>query len=193
MIKNLLFLSTIPLLSLGTPQLIADPASTTTTTPVPMPVPPPVNSAPLLPAPPLSPGIQPKRDPGLIQRLTPRVEIWRPGSNYPQIPTRRSDKGNSDPSFVTGPELVTIRLRFNPQSAGEQVTIAAGRGLVIDPPQQVLTLSAQGDCAFLAHLEPDAPRGHLIIYCKNVRTVVPLVRAPLSVVEKSQTLSGGHL
>ena len=190
--KSLRILPAFAAICLSAGHVLADPPSAATSNPVPKPVPSPVTPSPSLPTPPLSPAIQPRTNPGLIQRLTPRVEIWRPGSNYPQIPTRRSDKGNSDQSFVTGPELVTIRLRFNPQSAGEQVTIAAGRGVVIDPPQQVLTLSSQGDCAFLAHLEPDAPRGHLIIYCKNVRTVVPLVRAPLSVVEKSQALSGGH-
>ena len=153
------------------------------TTPVPQAVPPPVAPLPPLPAPPLRPAIQPRRDQALINKLTPRVEIWRPNSNHPQVPHRRSDRGNSDSAFVAGNAPVTIRLRFNPQAAGEQVTVLAARGILLNPPQQILTISAQGDCTFQAQLLESASSGHLITYCKNVRTVVPLARAPLSVVE----------
>jgi hypothetical protein len=156
------------------------------TTPVPQAVPPPIAPLPPLPAPPLRPTIQPGRDQALINKLTPRVEIWRPNSNHPQIPARRSDRGNLDKAFVTGTEPVTIRLRFNPQAAGEQVTVIAARGVVLNPPEQVLTISAQGDCTFQAQLTEGGAQGHLIAYCKNVRTVVPLVRAPLKVVEAAE-------
>ena len=149
----------------------------------PLPVPPPVAPLPALPAPPLRPTIQPRRDQALINKLTPRVEIWRPNSNHPQIPARRSNRGNSDPAFITGANPVTIRLRFNPQAAGEHVTVIAARGILLNPPQQVLTISGQGDCTFQAQLTEGVSRGHLITFCKNVRTVVPLVRAPLKVVE----------
>ena len=84
---------------------------------------------------------------------------------------------------MTGADPVTIRLRFNPQAAGEQVTVIAARGILINPPQQVVTISAQGDCTFQAQLTEGVSTGHLITYCKNVRTVVPLARAPLRVVE----------
>jgi hypothetical protein len=166
----------------------ANPAGTR----APAPVPPPVSAAPALPAPPPRPEVQPRRDVALIQRLTPRVEVWRPNSNRPQNPTRRSDNGRSDPAFVTGAELVTIQLRFNPQSAGEKVRVIAARGIVLNPPQQVLTISAQGDCAFPAQLEERATSGHLIIYCRNVRTVVPLVRARAAVVQAQEAQAGGR-
>jgi hypothetical protein len=87
---------------------------------------------------------------------------------------------------VIGTDPVTIRLRFNPQAAGEQVTVIAARGILLNPPQQVLTISAQGDCTFQAQLTEEVSSGHLITYCKNVRTVVPLVRAPLKVVEAGE-------
>jgi hypothetical protein len=93
---------------------------------------------------------------------------------------------------VSGTNPVTIRLRFNPQAAGEQVTVIAARGILLNPPQQVLTISAQGDCTFQAQLTEGASRGHLIAYCKNVRTVVPLVRAPLKVVEAWEAGNGGQ-
>jgi len=161
-------------------------------TPSALPVPPPVAPSPALPAPPLRPTIQPRRDQALINKLTPRVEIWRLNSNHPQIPARRSDRGNSDPAFVTGTEPVMIRLQFNPQAAGEKVTVIAARGILINPPQQVLTISAQGDCAFPAQLDERAMSGHLIIYCRNVRTVVPLVRARAAVVQAHEAQAEGR-
>jgi len=123
--------------------------------------------------------------------LTPRVEVWRPNSNHPQNPIRRSNNGRSDPAFVTG-EAVTIRLQFNPQSAGEKVTVIAARGIVLNPPQQVLTISAQGDCVFEAQLTQGAQSGYLITYCRNVRTVVPLVRARAAVVQAQEAQAGGR-
>lgn len=95
-------------------------------------------------------------------------------------------------ALVTGTEPVTIVLRFNPQSAGEQVTVIAASGILLNPPQQVLTISARGECAFQAQLAEGTPRGHLITYCKNVRTVVPLQRAPLSAVQAWETQPGGR-
>jgi hypothetical protein len=188
MIKKLLLLATVAL-AIGVPKLQGQ---TVAATPVPMTVPPPVASLPALPAPPLRPAIQPRRDQALINKLTPRVEIWRPNSNHPQVLARRSDHGKSDPAFVNGTNPVTIRLRFNPQAAGEQVTVIAARGILLNPPQQVLTISAQGDCTFQAQLTEGVSRGHLITYCKNVRTVVPLQRAPLKVVEAWEAGNGGQ-
>ena len=160
--------------------------------PAPVVVPPPLAAVPPLPAPPLRPVITPRRDPALIQRLTPRVEVWRSTGDRPQIPVRRNERGNMDPALVMGTEPVTIRLQFDARSAGEHVTVIATRGILPDPPHQVLTISAQGDCAFAAQLSAGAPRGHLITYCKNVRTVVPLQRAPLAAVQAWETQSGGR-
>jgi len=96
-----------------------------------------------------------------------------------------------DPALVTGTAAVTIRFQFDPRSAGEQVTVIAARSILLNPPQQVLTISRSGDCGFSAQLMPGASRGHLITYCKNVRTVVSLQRAPLSAVEALEGQSGG--
>jgi hypothetical protein len=155
-------------------------------------VPLPGTALPVLPAPRLLPTITPRRDPALIQRLTPRVEVWRSNGDRPQIPVRRNERGNIDPALVTGTEPVTIRLRFDPRSAGEQVTVIAARGVLLDSPQTVLTISPRGDCTFAAQLSAGAPRGQLITYCKNVRTMVPLQRAPLSAVQAWETQSGGR-
>jgi hypothetical protein len=83
-----------------------------------------------------------------------------------------------------------VRLRFDPRSAGEKVTVIAARGIVLQPPQQILTVSPQGDCVFQAHLAERAPSGHLITYCRNVRTVVPLVRARSAVVQAYEAQTG---
>jgi len=85
-----------------------------------------------------------------------------------------------------------IRLQFNPQSTGEKVTVIAARGILLNPPQQVLTVSAHGDCVFEAQLTQRALSGHLITYCRNVRTIVPLHRARLAVVQAQEAQSRGR-
>jgi hypothetical protein len=163
-------------------------------TPVPMQVPPPVTSLPPLPVPPLRPILQPlaHRDIAEIRRLTPRVEIWRPNSTRPQIPARRSDRGNMETAFATGTEPITIRLQFDPRSAGEKVTVVAAQGISLDPPAQILTVSTRGDCTFSAQLAEGASRGHILIRCKMVRTVVPMTRASLTTVQAEETRTGGR-
>lgn len=190
MIKTLRLICAALVFGVGVANLPAQSASVNSTAPMAVPPPGPVSSP--LPAPPVRPEVQPRSDRALIQRLTPRVEIWRPNSNRPQIPARRSDRGQSDAAFVNGTELVLIRLQFNPQSVGEKVTVIAARGILLDPPQQVLTISAQGDCVFQARLLEKAQRGHLITYCKNVRTVVPLTRAPLAAIQALEARGGGR-
>jgi hypothetical protein len=93
---------------------------------------------------------------------------------------------------VTGTEPVMIRLQYSRQSAGEKVTVIAARGIVLNPPEQVLTVSAQGDCVFEARLTERAQAGHLITYCRNVRTVVPLQRARSAVVQAQEAQSRGR-
>ena len=85
-----------------------------------------------------------------------------------------------------------VRLQFNPQAAGEKVTVIAARGILMNPPEQVLTVSAQGDCVFEAQLTERALNGHLITYCRNVRTVVALQRARLAAVQAQEAQSRGR-
>lgn len=160
-------------------------------TPVPVVVPPPVDSRPPLPRPPIQALARPLARPDVaeIQRLTPRVEIWRPAGQRPQVPSRHSAV-NLDAAFVTGSEPVTLRLQFNPTAAGERVAVMAARGIILDPPEQVLTVSARGDCSIAAQLQPTAGSGHLIVRCRMIRTVVQIARAPLAIVQAEEERTG---
>jgi len=163
------------------------------TDPVPITVPTPAAPAPILPPPPLSPVGQPLSRPDVaeIQRLTPRVAIWRPNAQRGQVPAR-SRREHLEQALVTGTEPVTVRLQFLPQAVGERVTVIAGGGLSLDPPEQVLTISTRGECLVTVQLFEGAPRGHLLVYCKMIKTVVPLTRAPRAAVEAEEARTGGR-
>lgn len=160
--------------------------------PSPMPVPPPVTPLPPLPRPPEPPAARPLSRPDVaeIQRLTPRVEIWRANGQRPQVPMRRRER--MEQALVTGTEPATIRLQFNPRAAGERITVIGARGLLLDPPEQVLTVPASGECLVTAQLVQGAPRGHLLVYCKMIKTVVPLSRAPIARVQAEEARTGGR-
>ena len=79
----------------------------------------------------------------------------------------------TDPAFVTGTNPMTLRLQFNPTAAGERVVVTAANGFSLNPPEQVLTVSFRGDCQISGQLAEGASRGHILIRCKMVKTVVP--------------------
>lgn len=157
----------------------------------PFPVPPP-NPAPTLPPPPGQTIVRPSQrlDVAEVQRLTPRVEIWRPNGQRPQVPARRGRV--MDTGFVTGTELVTLRLQFDPRAAGERVRVFGGNSLSLNPPEQVLIVSPRGECLVTGQLSPGMSRGHVIFYCGMIKTVVPLTRAPLAKIEAEETRTGGR-
>src|SRR4051812_10215573 len=99
-------------------------------------VPPPLNPLPPLPLPPVQAIVQPLGRPDVpeIERLTPRVEIWRAPGQRPQIPGGRGKK-KTDSALRTGTEPVTVRLRFDPRVAGQRVVVIAGNGFSFSPPQ----------------------------------------------------------
>jgi hypothetical protein len=162
-----------------------------TSTPAPIPVPPPPNPLPVLAAPPLRPLVQPlaRPDVGEIQRLTPRIEIWRPNALRPQTAARRDWR--TDRVFVTGSEPVTVRIRFDPGVAGERVLVIAANSFSINPPEQTLTVSPRGDCAVTGQLAEGASRGQITIRCKMVTTVVPIAWASAARVQAQEERTGG--
>lgn len=97
-----------------------------------------------------------------------------------------------DTGFVTGTELVTLRLQFDPRAAGERIRVFGGNSLSLNPPEQVLTVSSRGECLVTGQLSPGMPRGHVIFYCGMIKTVVPLTRAPLAKIEAEETRTGGR-
>jgi len=154
-------------------------------------VPPPQPEAPIVPPPPpvtepLLPGLP---DPGDAEAAKAEVEVWRPESESPQIPARTFNQ--LAPAYVTGNALVTLRVQFDPAAAGKIVNARPGRGITIGDNGGARIISPTGECIIAAQLAPGCPRSHIVFYCNGVRTALPVVRAPLAVVEEKEEESGG--
>ncbi len=151
---------------------------------------PPPPEMPPLPAPPLRPIVLPLAQPDFaeMRRLTPRIEIWRANALTPQVPMRRGTR--TDRAFVTGTEPVTVRIQFDRRAAGAPVAVMVSDSFSINPPEQVLAVSARGDCIINGQLAEGASRGHITIRCGMITTIVPLVRASLARVQAVEATTG---
>lgn len=130
-------------------------------------------------------------DPSEGELAKPEVEIWREASEMPQIPPRISNRLAQ--TYVTGTEPVWLRVQFDPQAAGKTVFVKPARGVTLDPPLATLTVSSTGECLVMANLAEGVARSHVIFYCESVKTVLPLVRAPLAtVIAAEEETGGGH-
>ena len=96
-----------------------------------------------------------------------------------------------DGAFVTGTESVIVKLQFDPGAAGERVAVIAGRGVELDAPDGTISISPRGECIVWARLAEGQTRGHILFYCKAIKTIVPLSRAPLAHVQAEETRTGG--
>jgi hypothetical protein len=127
-------------------------------------------------------------DPAEMERAKPEVEIWRPQSESPQVPERRSN--NLDWAYVTGTEPATLRVQFDPLLAGKSVYVRPGFGITLNPSAPVLTVSATGECLIAAQIAEGIDRSHIIFYCEGVKTVLPVMRAPVATVVEAETEGG---
>jgi hypothetical protein len=126
-----------------------------------------------------------------IELAKPEVEVWRLQSELPQIPERRANK--LDQAYVTGTEPVWLRAQFDAAAAGKGVHVRPGRGVTLNPPGAVLTVSSTGECLVLAQLAPGIARSHIIFHCQGMKTVLPVVRASLpTVIAAEEETGGGH-
>lgn len=154
-------------------------------------VPPPEPETPLAPPPPpvvenpLPGGL----DPAELELAKPDVEIWRDESEYPQIPARRSSRLAI--SYVTGTAPVSLLVQFDPAMAGKSVYVKPGPGITLNPPALFQTISGSGECLVLAQVAEGVNRSHVIFYCEGVKTVLPIMRAPLATVEANEAQTGG--
>jgi len=128
-------------------------------------------------------------DPDKVEMAKPEVEIWREGSEWPQIPARTSNR--LDKAYVTGTEPVWLRAQFNPAAAGKRVLVRPGQGITVDVTGAALTISSSGECLVQVQLAEGVNRSHLIFYCEGIRTVLPVVRAPLATVIGAEVETGG--
>jgi hypothetical protein len=130
-------------------------------------------------------------DPAELDLAKPDVEIWREASDYPQIPARTSNRLAQ--TYVTGTEPVWLRVQFNPQAAGKSVYVKPGRGITLEPPAAIQTISSSGECLFLARIAEGISRSHIVFYCDSVKTVLPVMKAPLATVIGAEEATGGGL
>jgi len=153
-------------------------------------VPPPQTEVPITPPPP--PAVEAPLpngpDPAEMELAKPDIEVWRPEGQTPQVPGRRANV--LEHAFVTGTQPVALRVQFDPLAAGKKVWIRPGRGIALNPPNAILTVSPSGDCVVEAQLAEGFSRSHVIVYCEGIKTVLPVDRAPLATVEAAETGGG---
>src|ERR1700731_775353 len=89
-----------------------------------------------------------------IDRLIPKIEVWRTASNLPQKPKGRFQKARRlTQVYLVGADPVTVRLQFHPLSRGKAVLVRAARGIILDPPDELLSVPADGKCLVSLRLD----------------------------------------
>lgn len=118
-----------------------------------------------------------------IDRVIPRVEVWRPGSNLPQTPKASLRKAKRLlQAAVSGDEPVTVRLRFHPLSRGKAVVVRAARGIALTPSDEVLTVPVDGQLILSIALDPRMSESHVSFTCEGLTTTLALGRTASSIV-----------
>lgn len=128
-------------------------------------------------------------DPAEMELVQPEVEVWRNNSSSPQIPPRQSTQ--LAPAYITGTEPVWLRVQFDPLAAGKQVFVKPSRGITLNLPVAMVTVSECGECLILAQLDEHVFESHIIFYCEGAKTVLPVLRGSLRKVEEKEAESGG--
>lgn len=118
-----------------------------------------------------------------IDRVIPRVEVWRPGSNLPQTPNGRLKKARRLlQACVSGNEPVTVRLRYHPLSNGKAVVVRAARGIALAPADDVLRVPANGQLILSIGLDSTMNESHVSFSCEGLTTTLVLSRTGSSIV-----------
>jgi hypothetical protein len=95
------------------------------------------------------------------------------------------------PSYLTGTDSVWVRVQFTKADAGKWVFVKPGPGITLDPPDPKVTVPESGECLFAAQIAEGVERSHVIFYCQGVKTVMPVVRAPVEAVRNMEALTEG--
>jgi hypothetical protein len=123
-------------------------------------------------------------NPAEVEIARPDVEVWRPDGDEPQTPPRYFNRLAH--AFVTGTEPAVLRVQFSPLAAGKQVYVKPERGVTLNPPVVVMTVSSSGECIVSAQLAEGVMQAHIVFYCEGIKTVLPVVRAPLPMVQEME-------
>jgi hypothetical protein len=79
-----------------------------------------------------------------------------------------------------------VRLQFDPLARGKTVVVRPGKGVILDPPTEVLQVQPTGECVVAMRLEPNASRGHVTFHCNGLMTTLPLGRRSLASVQANE-------
>ena len=166
------------------------------------PNPEPVRSAPIWAQPPLNPArelpplARPRRiqfvgrakaDLGYMERATPRITVWRSGSNAPQIATRSSKRRFQ--AKVAGSEPVTILLRFHPLVAGKLLSVKTTDGVFLQPNSRQVQIGGTGEGVLVVTIEAAKEEGVIGLELDGIETVLHLNRAPERFVAQREAAS----
>jgi hypothetical protein len=139
--------------------------------------------------PPDAPFVSGGPDLARLERATPRVQIWRSGSDTPQRPDRQS-RGRHQ-AFVAGTAPVTIVLRFHPLVARRPVAILPSKGVTTNP-QGFVPVGGSGEIAIVVALEQTQSQGQIVFRLDSVNTIVRVTRAPAQAVAAAEQASIGR-
>lgn len=161
-------------------------------TPPPYAVAPPTSSAPpppLVPAAPL--GWRSNRpSPEEIKRVTPEIEIWRPGATLPQraaaLAKSNASRRQLEQALIHGSQPVLIRLNFDPSARGKTVLVRAGAGVFLHPPEGTLKIRPTGECAVTVTLDAVVPESNITFYSEGIITKLPIARTSSRVIEAKE-------
>lgn len=153
--------------------------------------PPPLTEVPVDPPPPpmVETPVAGMPDPSEMELAKPEVEIWRESSEWPQVPARTSNRLAK--TYVTGTEPVWLRVQFDTRAAGKTVYVKPGPGIAISPSEGFMAVPSNGECVVQAQFMEGLTQGHVVFYCEGVKTVLPVMRAPLAKVEENELETGG--
>src|ERR1044071_3471312 len=118
---------------------------------------------------------------------SPQFEVWRPQSEWPQIPQRQFSRLN--PVYVAGNDPVLLYLDFDPLLVGKHVYVRVGTGVALEASDPVLTVLSTGQCGVWVRMLEGFDRGHFIFYCEGVKTILPILRRSLADVIENEDLT----
>lgn len=149
----------------------------------PFPVPPPQPVAPVPPQPRPSPAQFLPGPPDITQfaHAFPRLEVWRSGSDTPQLRERDANGRTETVLIADADDPVTLLVRFEPVLVGRRLLITVSRGIVVVPATNSVVIPSNAEVALQISFEASQGSGQIVLDAEKIRTVVPLIRVPLAV------------
>jgi len=113
------------------------------------------------------------------------VEIWRAGAIAAQLPARHGDF--LEHAYITDNWPVTVRLQFDPSSQGRVIILRAGKGVILDPPMEILHIGPTGECVLTVSMDESVAHSHISFHCEGLMTTLPLSRSSLAFAQAKES------